>query len=64
MLELRKTTLESHVYWVKRASSGYAVIKTLEDTSVAALLLEYKREGMDAEVIACHIKQRTSKLAA
>jgi hypothetical protein len=30
----------------------------LEETSVPAVLLEYKLEGIDAEAIACHIKQR------
>ena len=34
----------------------------LEETSVAAVLLEYKLEGMDAEAVACHIKQRFSNL--
>jgi CheY-like chemotaxis protein len=58
MLELRKATLESQGYRVKLASNGYAAIKTLEETPVAAVLLEYKQEGMDAEAIASHIKQR------
>ena len=58
MLELRKSTLESQGYCVKLASSGYTAIKTLEETSVAAVLLEYKQEGIDAEAVACHIKQR------
>jgi CheY-like chemotaxis protein len=62
MLELRKATLESRGYRVKLASSGYAAIKTLEETSVAAVLLEYKQEGMDAEAVVCHIKQRFPNL--
>jgi DNA-binding NtrC family response regulator len=62
MLELRKATLESQGYCVKLASSGYTAIKTLEETSVAAVLLEYKQEGIDAETIACHIKQRFPSL--
>jgi CheY-like chemotaxis protein len=57
-LELRKATLESHGYCVKIASSSYAAMKMLEESSVAAVLLEYKLEGMDAEAVACHIKQR------
>jgi two-component system response regulator QseB len=57
-LELRKATLESHGYSVKLASNGFDAIRTLEETAVAAVLLEYKLEGMDAEAIACHIKQR------
>ncbi len=62
ILELRKATLESHGYCVKIASSSYAAMKMLEETSVAAVLLEYKQEGMDAEAVACHIKQRFPKL--
>jgi CheY-like chemotaxis protein len=62
MLELRKATLESHGYCVKIASSGYTAIKTLEETSVDAVLLEYKLEGIDVEAIACHIKQRFPNL--
>jgi CheY-like chemotaxis protein len=57
-LALRQATLESHGYCVKIASSGYAAMKMLEGTSVSAVLLEYKQEGMDAEAVACHIKQR------
>ncbi|MGA3091995.1 MAG: hypothetical protein ABSD75_25595 [Terriglobales bacterium] len=48
-LELRKATLESHGYCVKIASSGHTAMKLLEDTPVAAVLLQYKQEGMDAE---------------
>jgi len=58
MLKLRKWTLESQGYIVKLASNGYDAIKTLEESSVAAVLLEYKQEGMDAEAVAYHIKQR------
>src|SRR5208282_2529140 len=61
-LELRKATLESHGYCVKIASSGYTAVKMLEETSVAAVLLEYKLDGMDAEAVACHIKQRFPNL--
>ena len=59
---LRKATLESHGYRVKLASSRYTAMKMLEETSVAAVLLQYKQEGMDAEAVACHIKQRFPKL--
>ena len=62
VLELRKVTLESHGYCVKIASSGDTAMKMLEETSVAAVLLEYKHEGMDAEAVACHIKQRFPNL--
>src|SRR5208337_5431524 len=62
VLELRKATLEPHGYCVKIASSGYAAMKMLEETPVAAVLLEYKLEGMDAEAVACHIKHRFPNL--
>ena len=62
MLQLRKSTLESQGYSVRLASSAYAAIKTLEESPVAAVLLEYKQEGMDAEAIACHIKLRFPSL--
>jgi CheY-like chemotaxis protein len=62
VLELRKAALETHGYCVKIASSGYTAMKMLEETSVAAVLLEYKHEGMDVEAVACHIKQQFSNL--
>jgi CheY-like chemotaxis protein len=62
VLELRKAALESHGYCVQIASSGYAAMKLLEDSPVAAVLLEYKQEGMDAEAVAWHIKQRFPNL--
>ena len=62
VLELRKATLESHGYCVKIASNGHTAMKMLAETSVAAVLLEYKHEGMDVEAMACHIKQRFPNL--
>jgi len=58
VLELRKKVLESHGYCVEIASSGHTAMKLLENVPVAAVLLEYKEEGMDAEAVAWHIKQR------
>jgi CheY-like chemotaxis protein len=62
MLELRKTTLESLGYNVTTASSSHTAITTLEETRVSAVLLEYKQEGIDAEAVAVHIKQRFPNL--
>jgi response regulator RpfG family c-di-GMP phosphodiesterase len=56
-LELRKATLESYGYCVKIASTGYTAMKMLQKAPVSAVLLEYKHEGIDAEAVACHIKQ-------
>jgi CheY-like chemotaxis protein len=58
VLELRKATLESHVYRVKIASSSYSAIQILAEMPIAAVLLEYSQEGMDAEAVAFHLKQR------
>jgi DNA-binding NtrC family response regulator len=58
VLALRKATLESRGYRVKTASSGYTAMKILKERSAVAVLLEYKQEGMDAEALACLIKQR------
>ncbi len=62
MLELRKTALESLGYSVRTASSSLTAMTTLEQTRVAAVLLEYKQEGIDAEAVAIHIKQRFPNL--
>jgi two-component system response regulator QseB len=61
-LEHRKATLESHGYCVKIASTRPTAMKILEESSVAAVLLEYNMEGMDVEAEACHIKQRFPNL--
>jgi CheY-like chemotaxis protein len=45
VLELRKATLESHGYRVKIASSSYAAMKMLDETSFVAVLLEYTEEA-------------------
>jgi len=58
LLELRKALLESHGYRVKMALSGRIAIKMLQDAPVAAVLLEYKTEGIDAEAVACQVKLR------
>lgn len=58
ILRLRQAALEPHGYRVKLALSGYDALRILEDTSVDAVLLEYKQEGIDAEAVAVHIKQQ------
>ena len=57
-LQLRKDSLEPLGYSVVTATSSSAAIATLERMAVAAVLLEYKLEGMDAEAVAHHVKQR------
>ncbi|MGA2417499.1 MAG: response regulator [Candidatus Sulfotelmatobacter sp.] len=62
VLEIRKATLEAQGYRVKIALSGYAAMKLLEQTQITAVLLDYKLEGIDAEAVASHIKQRFPSL--
>jgi CheY-like chemotaxis protein len=62
LLEFRKAALASHGFSVKIALNGYAAMKMLEQTSVDAVFLEYRQEGMDAEAIAYQIKQRFPNL--
>jgi DNA-binding NtrC family response regulator len=62
VLELRKVTLESHGYCVHIASSSHTAMKMLSETSMAAVLLEYRLEGMDSEAVASEIKQRFPNL--
>jgi len=56
LLKLRKAFLESRGYHVRMALSIQTAMKTLQDAPVAAVLLEYKTEGMDAEAVAYYVK--------
>jgi DNA-binding NtrC family response regulator len=56
LLGLRKALLESYGYRVKMALSPRTAMKMLQNTSVAAVLLEHKTEGMDAEAVAHYAK--------
>lgn len=58
LLQLRKTTLEKLGFSVLTASNARTALAMLANTGIAAVLLEYKSEGMDAEAVALHIKRR------
>lgn len=58
LLEIRKTTLEGSGYSVMTATDAVGAITVLEKARVAAVVLEYKFEGIDAEAIAWLIKKR------
>ncbi len=58
LLQLRKTSLELLGYSVATATSAPAALAVLEQTPVAAVLLDYKSEGLDAETVAYHVKQK------
>ena len=61
-LELRTTSLKSRGLSIVAVPSESAAMKILEGTSVDAVLLEYKQEGIDSEAIAYHINQRFPNL--
>ncbi len=58
LLQLRKTTFERLGCSVLVATTAPAAIAALEHSPVAAVLLEYKCEGMDTEAVVFHIKRR------
>lgn len=58
LLQLRKTTLEKRGFSVLTATNARTALAMLANAGVAAVLLEYKSEGIDAEAVALHIKQR------
>lgn len=58
ILQLRTARLQDLGFAVSTATNSVSALAVLERTRVAAVLLEYKLEGMDAEAVAFHIKQR------
>ncbi len=58
VLEIRKANLEKRGYSVLTANNAPTAISMLRNTAIAAVLLEYKSEGMDAEAVALNIKRR------
>ncbi len=58
ILQLRKQRLEELGYSVITASNASSVLATLKTMSIAAVLVEYKLEAIDAEAITVHIKRR------
>jgi CheY-like chemotaxis protein len=62
LLELRRANLEPLGYSIVTATSVPSAIAMLETTAAAAVLVEYKSEGMDAEAVAFRVKQRFPEL--
>lgn len=58
VLEIRKSNLERLGYSVVTATNASIALAILEQLSVAAVLIQYKADGIDAEAVAHHIKQR------
>jgi DNA-binding response OmpR family regulator len=56
--QIRTARLQNLGFAVSTATDAVSALAVLERTPVAAVLLEYKLEGMDAEAVAFHIKQR------
>jgi DNA-binding NtrC family response regulator len=58
ILQHHKNRLEALGYSVVMVSSAASAISALENTPIAAVLLEFKFEGIDAEAVANHVKAR------
>jgi len=58
ILQFRRAALESLGYFVITANTVPMALAKLDNCTVDAVLLEYKSEGMGAEAVAFHIKQR------
>jgi CheY-like chemotaxis protein len=61
-LEIRKRVLESRGFNILTASSGQAGLAMLDMSSVDAVLLDYKMEGMDGEAVATEIRRTKPSL--
>src|ERR1700739_4915707 len=57
-LELRRSILEAHGYSVLTANTVHAALQILHREPIAAVLVEYKGEGMDAEAVALRVRQQ------
>ena len=58
MLKLRKASLELRGFRVETATNGTRAIEALRTAPTAAVLLDYKLEGVDAQAIAYQVRQR------
>jgi CheY-like chemotaxis protein len=58
LLQLRQAMLEDHGFSVVTASDAPTALAQLETLAVAAVILEYKSAGMDAEAMAWLIKRK------
>ena len=57
LLQLRQTLLEDHGYAVVTANDASTALAQLHTLAIAAVILEYKSGGMDAEAMAWLIKR-------
>ena len=57
LLQLRQAMLEEHGYAVLTANDASTALSQLQTMAIAAVILEYKSEGMDAEALAWLIKR-------
>ena len=58
VLQVRKSSLEALGYSIITATGSATAVALLEQIRVAAVLMQYKSEGIDAEAVAFQIKQR------
>jgi CheY-like chemotaxis protein len=61
LLQLRQAMLEDHGYAVVTANDAPTALAQLRTLAIAAVILEYKSAGMDAEAVAWLIKRKFPK---
>ena len=61
LLQLRQAMLEDHGYAVVTANDAPTALEQLQTMAIAAVILEYKSAGMDAEGMAWLIKRKFPK---
>ena len=61
LLQLRQAMLEDHGYAVVTANDAPTALEQLQTLAIAAVILEYKSAGMDAEAVAWLIKRKFPK---
>jgi CheY-like chemotaxis protein len=61
-LELHRSILEAHGYSILTATTVHDALQILHREPIAAVLVEYKSEGMDGEAVAVRVKQQFPKV--
>ncbi len=61
LLQLRQAMLEDHGFRVVTANDASTALAQLQTLAIAAVILEYKAAGMDAEAVAWLIKREFPK---
>lgn len=62
-LDFRKRALEAIGFQVRTAPESHSAMEMIRGTTIAALVLEYKHDGLNAKAVACTIKRRYPQIS-